>query len=193
MSIDYDGILDKFILIAQEALPTQLSSIGVSGTLPAVIRQRQIGPKPDYPYVAIDVLDTIDESSWLLEERLNANDEVEVDTTKVLLINYRVYGGNAVKIINDLYGFFRLNRVLGDITKTLGGSVVETLDIDQLPVLLADKFIESASFNLTFNIVDTFVDTTGSDHFDKVVLDGELFRHRTDPAPLDIDITVPTP
>ena len=191
MSLDYDGILDKFILVAREALPTQLSLIGPSGTLPAVIRARQKGPKPDYPYVTIDVLDTIEESGWLTNTHIDSNDDTVVETNKQLLLNYRVYGGNAINIANILHGFFRLNRVLGDVRNTLGGSVVSTLDIDQLPILLADDFLESASFNIIFNITDTFVDSSGSDAFDTVNLDGELFDEAGDPVLPDISITVP--
>lgn len=193
MALDYDAILDKFILVAQEALPTELSLIGVSGTLPAVIRARQIGTKPDYPYVTIDVLDTADESGWLGSENINSSDETVYETNKSLLLNYRVYGGNAVNISQKLHGFFRIDRVLGDITNTLGGSVVTLDNVDQLPILLADTYLESASFNITFNITDTFVDTsTGS--FTTIHLDGTVFNLSVeDTNPGDIDITVPTP
>jgi hypothetical protein len=193
MSLDYDGVLDKFLLVAQEALPTQLALIGVNSDLPAVIRARQDGPKPGYPHVTLDVLDTIDESGWLTETYIDSNDYTVVETNKQLLLNYRVYGGNAINIANSLYGFFRLNRVLGDIRSTLGGSVVSISDIDQLPILLADKYLESASFNLVFNITDTFVDSSGSDAFDTVNLEGELFDNAGDPVLPDVSITVPTP
>lgn len=193
MSLDYDGILDKFILIAQEALPTELSFVGAAADEPAVIKMRQKGPKPDYPYVTIDILDTIDESGWLSSSFIDSNDFTVYETNKQLLINYRVYGGQAINLANTLYGFFRLNRVLGDIRSTLGGSVVSTTDIKQLPNLLADEYLESASFNLIFNITDTFVDSGGSDAFDKVILDGDLFRDDEDTNPLPIDITVPVP
>jgi hypothetical protein len=194
MALDYDAILDKFILVAQEALPTGLSLIGVGGNLPAVIRARQEGSKPDYPYATIDVLDTVDESGWLYSETINSNDETVYETNKQLLLNYRVYGGNAVSIAQKLHGFFRLNRVLGDIRNTLGGSVVTVDDVDQLPILLADTYLESASFNIIFNITDTFIDTLGSDSFTTIHLDGTIFDISTDdPNPLDVDIIVPTP
>jgi hypothetical protein len=194
MALDYDAILDKFILVAQEALPTGLSLIGVGGNLPAVIRARQEGSKPNYPYATIDVLDTVDESGWLYSETINSNDETVYETNKQILLNYRVYGGNAVSIAQKLHGFFRLNRVLGDIRNTLGGSVVTVDDVDQLPILLADTYLESASFNIIFNITDTFIDTLGSDSFTTIHLDGTIFDISTDdPNPLDVDIIVPTP
>lgn len=193
MALDYDAILNEFILVAQQALPTELSLIGASGDIPAVIRARQAGTKPNYPYVTIDVLDTADESGWLGSEDINSSDETVYETNKSLLLNYRVYGGNAISIAQKLHGFFRMDRVLGDITNTLGGSVVTLDNVDQLPILLAGNYLESASFNITFNITDTFVDTsTGS--FTTVHLDGVVFNLSVeDMNPGDIDITVPTP
>lgn len=192
MAISIDEILDKFIDVAREALPTELSLIGPSGTLPAVIRSRQKGSKPDYPYLVVDIVDLIDESGWLTNTYIDSNDHTVVETNKQLLINFRTYGGNAVAITNTLYGFFRLNRILGDIRNTLGGSVVTTSDIDQLPILLADKYLESASFNLMFNITDTFTDTS-SEAFDTINITGELTDDAGDPVLPDIGITVPVP
>lgn len=193
MSLDYDAILDKFIEVAREALPTELSMIGQNADIPAVIRARQDGVKPNYPYITIDALDTVDESGWLTHTFIDDNDLTVVETNKQILLNYRVYGGNAINIANILYGFFRLNRVLGDIRTTLGGSVVSTSDIDQLPILLSDEYLESASFNLVFNITDSFVDTLGSDAFDTVNLEGEVFDGEGDLDPHAVSITVPTP
>lgn len=192
MNIDYDGILDNFILIAREALPTQLSMIGENEDIPAVIRARQKGITPDYPYVTLDVLDTREEFGWLNNEHVNDSDQVVVETTKQLLLNYRVYGGSAINLANILHGFFRLNRVLGSIRTTLGGSVVSTSDIDQLPILLADGYLESASFNLVFNITDTFVDTFGSNVFDHVNLYGEIQDEAGNVVAPKISIAVPT-
>ena len=193
MALDYDAILDKFIDVAREALPTQLSLIGPSATLPAVIRSRQEGPKPDYPYATIDVLDTVDESAWVLVQTLSSNDEPQYETNKQLLLNYRIYGGNAVSIAQRLHGFFRSNRVLGDIRKTLGGSVVTVDDVDQLPILLSDTYLESASFNIIFNITDTFIDTADGS-FTTIKVAGDIFDGSRDlDNSLDIDITVPTP
>lgn len=193
MALDYDAILDKFILVAQEALPTDLSLVGVNNNIPAVIRARQSGPTPNYPYVTVDVLDTADESGWLGSENINESDGLVYETNKSLLLNYRVYGGNAVSIAQKLHGFFRLDRVLGDITNTLSGSVVTLDNVNQLPILLADSYLESASFNMTFNITDIFVDTsTGS--FTTITLDGTVFNLSVeDPTPSSIDITVPIP
>jgi hypothetical protein len=194
MPIDYDAILDKFVVVAQQALPTQLSLIGVNGNTPAVIRARQTGPKPNYPYVTVDAIDTMDESGWLLEESIDVNDDTVYQTTKQILIVYRVYGGNAISLGNTLQGFFRVSRILGDIRNTLGGSVVTVDDVDSLPILLENTYLESSALNLTFNIIDTFVDTTGSSNFTTINLDGLIYDGGPeDPDPLVVDITVPIP
>lgn len=193
MAVPVDDILDKFILVAQAALPTELSLIGVNEDLPAVIRARQTGTKPSYPYVTIDCLEIVDESGWLTLETLSANDEPQYETNKQLLLNYRVYGGNAISIAQRLHGYFRSNRVRGDIITTLGGSVVTVDDVDQLPILLTDTYLESASFNIIFNITDTFIDTDDGS-FDTINVGGTLYNISVEDAnPQDIDVTVPVP
>lgn len=191
MAIDYDLILDEFIDIARQALPTELSMIGPSNNLPAVIRARQPGPKPDHAYVTIDVLDTQDVNGWIKERYLDESNQMVYETSKYLLLNYRVYGGNAINIANKLHGYFRFQNTLDQIRENTGGALAQTFEVTQLPVLLADKYIESASFNFRFDIVDRFVETGGSDYFDNTHITGELFRDEDDPSPLSIDVIAP--
>ena len=195
MSINYDAIMDKFILLARDSVGSQLTQIGPVGSeFGAVIRARQGGPKPDFPYITIDVINTVQESGWLAVHYLDESENTVYETTKQLLLNYRVYGGNAISIANDLEGYFRLNSVLGDVRSTTGGSVVETRDVDQQPIELADKFLESSSFNIIFNITDTYSQPNlGEGVFDTVTLDGELNRFTDDPSPLDADVSVGPP
>lgn len=190
--IDESAIYSKFISVVQDAVGASLSQTGPSGSPEsAAIRIRANGVKPAYPYITVGILDTKDESGWLTGEYVDPNSESPVyETNKQLLINFRCHGGDALSIINDLHGGFRLPSVLDDVRDTLTGSVVSLSNVDNLPVLLADKYLESASFNLVFNITDTLTDSnTGI--IDNVQLDGELHRFDNDPAPLDMTIIEP--
>lgn len=193
MSIDYNLILDTFIQVARDGVGSQLSQIGPTGSeFPAVIKVRQDGPKPDYPYITIDILDTFTNDEWLIQEKLNDSNSLVYETNKNLLINYRVYGGNAISIANDLHGYLRVASVLDFIRSETTGALLTTGNIDSLPVLLSDSFLESASFNLTFAITDSLViPDTGSNYFDSIDLDGELKRNEDDPSPLSINVNAP--
>jgi len=190
--IDEPAIYAKFVSVAQVAVGALLSQTGPTGSPEAaVIRLRTNGVKPAYPYITVGILDTRDESGWLTGEYVDTNTDNPVyETNKQLLINFRCYGGDALSIINELHGNLRLPSVRDSVRSTLGGSVVSLTDPDNLPVLLADKYLESASFNLVFNITDSLTDSnTGI--IDNVHLNGELHRFDDDPAPLDMTIIEP--
>lgn len=193
MSIPLDTILDTFIQVARDGLGNQLSLIGPpAGQFPAVIKVRGGGSKPSTPYVTLDVLDIMTDNEWLLSEYLADDDSLVYETTTNLLLNYRVYGGNALNIANNLHGYLRVESVRDYIREETGGALVTTGNIDSLPVLLSHAYLESASFNLTFSIVDTLtIPDTGSNYFDTVDLQGELKRNEDDPDPLPIDAHAP--
>jgi hypothetical protein len=193
MSISLDPILDTFISIAREALDGQLSTIGSPGNpLPAVIKERQTGPKPFYPYATINILDITENGEWLLQDYVDDDGNLIYENNKYLFMNYRVYGGNALEIANNLYGYFRIETVLDSIREDTGGALVQLFDIDSLPTLLPDTFLETASFNFVFGITDTLIiPDTGTNYISSVGLDGELHNGLTDPPPLDINVNAP--
>lgn len=185
--IDYDPILDHFILVAREAVGSQLSEIIPS--VPSVIRARQSGPPPDYPYIVLDIVNTTHTSGWKLASGLDDNDDPYVDTHYKMLLQYTVYGGNANEIAQNLESYFRRDRVLDDIETATTGQLEQTFAVISLPEVLSTEDLEVAGFNFTFNINDRDVDPqTGV--FDRVILDGELARKEGDPDPLDMDVDV---
>jgi hypothetical protein len=193
MSIALDTILDKFLSVARDALDGQLSTIGPPGNpIPAVIKERQNGTIPDYPYASINILDITENGEWLLQDYIDDDDNLVYENNKYLFMNYRVYGGNALEIANNLYGYFRIETVLDSIRQVTGGAVVQLFDIDSLPTLLSDTFLETASFNFVFGITDTLIiPDTGTNFISSIGLDGELLHGEGDPDPLDINVNAP--
>lgn len=193
MSIDYDAVLDKFIDVARQALNGKLSTIGPTGTeYPSVIRARQGGNLPDFPYCTVDYLITDGNNEWLLQDYITDNGDLVYESTKTLVLNYRVYGGSAMSIANDLHGYFRVERVRDSIRQATGGAVTVVDAIDSLPNVLPDAWRESASFNVTFSIVDTLIiPDEGENYITSIVLDGELKDGEGDTDPLPINVNAP--
>lgn len=192
MSIDYNAIKTKFVSVIQAGVGTQLSSTGpTSNPEPSVIKTRPVdGAVPDYPYIVIDVLDTRDEQGWLSWIRVNQNNNPVYGTYKTMLLSFRCYGEQSLKIMNDLRNYFLLEYVRDNIRDTLGGSVVEVLELDSMPIKTSDRFLESAAVNLIFNIKDETTDTS-SGIIDNINLDGEIYRHNDDPDPFTTTIIEP--
>ena len=194
MSIDYDAIRSKFISIVRTGVGSSLSLSGQTGNQYAsVIKRRPDGPKPDYPYVDVDVVSTQDEGGWVSHQGVDDNGDLFYETHKQLLINFRCYGGDAMTIMNDLVGHMRQVHIVQDDLRTaLEGSIVQVFDVTSIPIQLSDKWIESSDFNLVFNVVDRITDTaSGYGEIDIVHLDGELFRDELDDTPLPITIDAP--
>jgi hypothetical protein len=193
MTIDVDNVLSTFVVAAQDTIGSQLSLVGPSGNQePAVILVRQNGTKPDMPFVTVDCLSITDSNEWLLQSYLSASNELVYETNKDMLIQYRVYGGNAIQIANNLHGYFRVGNTLDFIRNNTGGAVTFVDTVNSLPQLLSDEFVESASINITMAITDALViPDTGSNYFDSVNLDGELRNNIQDPPGLDLNVTAP--
>ena len=189
MAIDYTAILNRFVAVAVEGVGSQLSLI--DGQYPAVIRSRQDAPKPDYPYVVLDILNTSQEDGWLSHEGIDENNNLFYTTRYQMLLNYTVYGDNAATIANQLEGFFRLERVRDSITNDIEVGIVQTNPISSIPQLLADKYVEAAQFSLVANVSDTFTDTSVETVIEGIDLDGELARGNEDPSPIPFNITTP--
>lgn len=187
--INYDEIKDTFIAVAREAVGSRLAEIGRDGDkYPAVINRRPKGPKPPgYPYITLDILDTVQTKGWKLDTGVTDEENVYWETDYTVLMQYTVYGDEAKSIANELEGYFRIERVLDAIREDTGGAVVETFKVVSAPQSLSTQYVEASFFNLTFSIVDRVVDTqTGV--FDTLILDGELFRNQDDPDPYEIEI-----
>ena len=191
MAIDVNAIIDKFILVAQDGVGGLLSQTRhPSAPKGSVIQERSRHPNPAYPFITIDILDIRDEDAWITHREVNQDGHLEYSTHKQVSIYYRCYGEGSIQIINQLQGFFRLERVRDDIRDVLKGSIVNTQIVDSLPVQLVDEFIESSSMGVTFNIDDVYADSS-TGIIDNVVGTGELLRYKDDPDPIDMNIVAP--
>ncbi len=157
MAIDYEGIWDKMIEVAREPTytPTDLS-ISDSG-LKSAIRYRQGHPQEDYPYVVVDILDTVQENGWLFDRYLDTNEDLVYATNYKVLIEYRCYSdknGTARQVVNQLIDYFRYEQVRSSLFTDIGVTIEQTSPIDVIPVDLSTKEAESASFTITLNLVD---------------------------------------
>lgn len=189
--IDYKQINRTFIQIARDTVGSQLST---SGSNPSVIKARQTGdttrpgPKPDYPYITVDILTTSRPAGWLIEQSMPDANTHRYENVKALLINYTVYGGDSRAIAEDLEFFFSTDQILERVRSETTGQVRTTDPIIEIPQLLSTSYNESSSFNLTFAITDV-KDITSTD-ITEVDYDGEVFRSDDDTNPLPMDGTI---
>ena len=63
--IDTELVKEKFVSIARDILATDLTLVGESGDIPAVIKARAGGPVPEYPFVTVDITFSRDREGYL--------------------------------------------------------------------------------------------------------------------------------
>ena len=189
--INYNQVYRTFIQIARDTVGSELSS---SGAHPSVIRARQTGdktrtgPKPDYPYITVDILSTSRPAGWLVGQSMPDENTIRYENVKELLLNYTVYGGDSRAIAEDLEFYFSTDQILERIRSETTGQVRTTNPIIEIPQLLSTSYNESSSFTLTFAITDV-KDITSTD-ITSATYSGEIFRSDEDTTPLPSSGTI---
>lgn len=190
--IDYQNILSVFVQLARE--PNYNPPLSSTNNIPNVYQARPDNPELPYPSIIVDIIDTREQHSWVTNRYVNGDDSTVYETNYNITINFRCYGtsenSNASSILNQLQGYFRFSRIADEITELTGGELITVDSIESLPVLRANKYIESASFNIIFGITDSSVDSS-SGVITSTSLEGEMYRHEDDPDPLPMTIIAP--
>jgi hypothetical protein len=189
MAIDINLVRQEFIRVAEEAVGDQLFSPT------SVYIARDDFPTEDYPYIIFDILSLDDTGSWLLYEGVDQDtDDICYISHTRMLLQYTVKGDDSLSIANNLRNVFKVNRVIDEITTNTGGGIEDVFTVNSLPDKLATTFLESASFNLTFNMQDIIRESNANGGIiTQVNLDGTLSRGEEDTTPLDLDVTATSP
>lgn len=191
--LDQDAVVDSFVKVAQDTVGSLLSTVGPPDALePAVIKARKNGVTPSHPFIQVDISSPNETHGWITSTGLDENNDPYIDTHVKYLISYTVYGGNATDIARNLKGYFRLGRILDQISTETTGEVEQTFQVFPVPTTMSTEEMDVATFDLVFNINDRLVDPqTGT--FNTIHLDGELKQNADDPNPLPIVVDAASP
>jgi len=187
--IDFDTLKSVLVQIARE--PTYSPALSTVSGKAAVYQIRPNSIQLPYPFIVLDVLSVEQEAGWLWNDGYDEDNKPYYETHYLVLCSYRAYGTGAVSIANQLEGWFRREQVLNRLEDDAGAVVIETGTLTNLPVLVEDKFIESASFTITLGVTDRHVDTSAGELIEVVDTTGsELYRETGDEDPLPVDETI---
>jgi hypothetical protein len=190
MSIDFDGISNDFIRVAREQVGAKLSTVRKQGQdVPAVFLSRDTPITPDYPYITFDIITVDDSGSWLIRSGINAEDNPFYASYYRALLSYTVYGDNALSIAHELKGRFRIGRVLDEIKSNTEGVVEDVFAVRSLPQRLSTRFVEVASFSISFGVADTTVDLDAG-IIETINLGGESIHTPQTPPENTLDLNI---
>ena len=194
--IDYNAITNQLVKTARDAVGTLLSRTGPANNIPSVIKSRQNGVKPDYPYVMIDVIDTRNTDGWETSQVVNDDGTLSSTNNYTIQYQYTVFGSNsqestrAMGIAQQLEAHFRFIHVRQQLFDASCASLERTFPITNGPmVIAAQEYLEVAFFTFTVTIEDV-ITTPDPCFYDTIDLDGALKRGDDDPDPLTFNINV---
>lgn len=189
--LDRDLIAEGLITAIKDIVGTQLSTLtNPTGTTPAVIKARSRGPKPDLPYMTVDVANFILPSGWLLESYFDDDNVRNYDILYEMFVDIKCFGDKSQDILQALHSSLSLSAITERIsTLALGASVQQQGDVINTPDLLSTDYQEGATLTVSFYIVDTIVDPTGTslERILDVVAQGTLITGVNGDIIIDID------
>lgn len=162
-----------------------------TSSMRAVIKSRANGIRPNYPYITVGVITTGKESgAWLRHEYVDeATDRPVYISEQEVVLQIRCVGDDAEDILTEL----RINT-LGDISRAnLNEEAQATFQdfsvISDRPYFENTDFVDGAETFITFTAVSTWCPVSGS-VIENINVDGEYFRFKDDPNPIDVHINV---
>lgn len=158
--IDESALETALVQIVKTFVGADLATITNSGgTTPAVIKARQDGPKPDLPYITVDVRNFIMPSGWLANHYVDDSNNLKYEILYEMFVDIRCYGNNSSNILRKFHSYLSIPEVVPYIENLMSGAKVHQQgEIIDIPSVLSTDFEESASLTSSFYIIDEITD-----------------------------------
>ena len=193
--VDINGLTTGLVNSTSDVIGHRLYKIkGQSGQIPAVIKNRQGGAKPSFPYAVVDYSNMermgYAQRDTYLDDNLDEVNEFDYNIRMILQIN----GGidhDVHSICEELSARLFTTQGKRLINQYLNGAwLLSSSKILFFPTRLSSELEEAASFNLDLSIRHILVDET-IDVIETVEVNGELFVNEDDTNPLDVNVIAP--
>lgn len=196
MMLDEDLIENALVGVVKDLVGAKLATItNPSGTTPAVIKARSNGPRPDLPYITVDVNNFIQPSGWLLHKYFDGSDQLNYEFLYEMFVDFKCFGDQSKDIMREFRAYLSIPE-LSDKFKTdvFGASVQNVGSVLNTPDILSTDFEEGATLTVSFYIIDTL---TNPEQEGDYILDingnGDLKTSVNGDVSVDIDVSAPTP
>lgn len=134
---------------------------GADGTAPSIWssteHDRSGGVRP---FALVDIPSRVKNGAWSTERYYNEDGDVVTTIAYDYLINFGIYGGNALEIAGELESSFVRDDVQAIFTHDNFAGIVETFPAATGNFREANRVLQFASFLLKITVVDTVIQTT---------------------------------
>jgi hypothetical protein len=160
MSVSYENIYNNLIPILSDILTADLSTIpdSLGDPVPSVIRSRQDGPKPDLPYLTVNITSTVQPSGPIKEHYINADNLPTYEYLHEILITYECCGLDSQVILSKLRSYLKTATIRDRIRAEVDMASVQIGSVTEQPELLTTAYEESHGMLATYYHTEVFVD-----------------------------------
>lgn len=161
--IDYDGFYKSLIETIADTVGCSLSTINTgTGTRPSVIRERTNAPRPDATFITVDIDRTWTPSGWLLDQKLNADNNPEYTIMLAMQTVIKGYGRDSTQILQSLSSYMTLPNLRNRIKESTGASISSQGEVRSIPQILSTDYEERSEIIVRWLIHDTLIDLTNN-------------------------------
>lgn len=194
--INYDELYANLISVTKAVVGNRLSTTNTqTGTTPTVYKHYSSRPKPNLPYITINIDDTILPSGWLLHAGIDDETDKPVYTVLYeIFVTWRCYGTNSRSILQQLQTSFSMPSVRQAMNSTnIEVGISKRGTIIDSPDLLSTEWQEGATMSgVSFYINDTEEDPLEvGTIIEKMSADGLLKTGATGDIPVEIRVNNP--
>jgi hypothetical protein len=159
MALDYDNIFDAIRQSIVDTVGNRLSTINtVDGDIPAIIRERQDGTRPDLPYVTVDIEDTILPSGWLLDTTVQEDGSVRYTILYEIFVAVKAYGDDSKSIMQEYHSLYCIADGVRNQLRADAGLAPHRMDtVQHVPDFLNTNHEERNLLRVSFYVHDEIV------------------------------------
>jgi hypothetical protein len=169
MAIDYQNVIyPALISSVRDSVGSQLATYTVQGSttqVPAVIKKRQKGPRPELTYVTVDIESTKMPSGWLLSSDLEYDpfEDSYTATYQVLYemyVGFECYGKNSHGILQQYLSEYCIpDGIRYSLQDQAGMSSQKLGEVKIIPRLINTDWEERAKLIISYYVHDVITKT----------------------------------
>lgn len=162
MSLNVNNITSGVVNLVKEIIPHRLSTVkGQSGQLPAVMLERNRGPKPNFPYATVDRVGIRQQGLSVKNSYINEDDKQTDEFEYLIRVVVYVRGSpdhDTLGIAEELKSRISLPRNLNRLYELTGCTLLSSTDPNLNGNLMSTNFEEVTNITLDLLGIASYVD-----------------------------------
>lgn len=166
MAIDFEGtIYPALIQSVRDSIGSSLYQFNTpNGAYPAIIRKRSDGPRPQLPYVTVDIENIRLPSGWLLNTEVEDTGSGIITTHQILyevFVCFECYGDNSTPLLQQYHSEFNVpDGVRSQLKDDAGMSSQYFGQVVSIPEFISTNYEERAKLEISFYVHDVITRTS---------------------------------